>query len=68
MSVQQLINPNFIQQIHDIREQIHVPAEKLRIEITERTMTEEPEKVREIVDVLTGEGVGFYLDDFGTGL
>lgn len=67
MSVQQLINPNFIQQIHDIREQFHVPAEKLRIEITERTMTEEPEKVREIVDVLTGEGVGFYLDDFGIG-
>lgn len=67
MSIQQLMDSKFVQQVHDIREQFHVPAEKLRIEITERTMAEEPERVREIMNILSEEGTEFYLDDFGIG-
>lgn len=67
MSVGQILDPNFPGLIRRMRERYGIQTGKLRIEITERTMAEEPELVRKIMSVFAEEGVRFYLDDFGIG-
>ena len=37
------------------------------IEITERTVTDDFDKVKNIMQYLSEKGIHFYLDDFGTG-
>ncbi|HEY1523546.1 MAG TPA: EAL domain-containing protein [Solirubrobacteraceae bacterium] len=44
-----------------------VPAELLRLEITESTLMQEPERMQRIVSEVCAKGVGLHLDDFGTG-
>lgn len=65
--VGQLMDSKLSEWINDACESYHVPESRLRIEITERAMTDEPERVREIMNEFTGRGVKFYLDDFGIG-
>ena len=40
---------------------------KLRLEMTERTIQEDPGRTADVMRELTRLGSGFYLDDFGTG-
>lgn len=40
---------------------------KLRIEITENVITQNPEVASKIMEHIVHEGAGFYLDDFGVG-
>jgi EAL domain-containing protein (putative c-di-GMP-specific phosphodiesterase class I) len=54
----------------DVRSAIAVaglPATALRLEITEGTLMQEPERIRRIVSEVCATGVGLHLDDFGTG-
>ncbi|MBE1159152.1 bifunctional diguanylate cyclase/phosphodiesterase [Dyella acidiphila] len=44
-----------------------VNPHSLRIEVTERTLLENPAQVKRILDNLRQHGVGIALDDFGTG-
>jgi diguanylate cyclase (GGDEF)-like protein/PAS domain S-box-containing protein len=44
-----------------------LPPEALRLEITESTLMEEPERTRGILAEICDTGVGLHLDDFGTG-
>ena len=44
-----------------------MPSDKLRFEITERTVSEKPEQVSAMMAQLATEGIRFYLDDFGVG-
>jgi len=44
-----------------------VNPRSLRIEVTERTLLENPAQVKRILDNLRQHGVGIALDDFGTG-
>ena len=44
-----------------------MPPGKLRIEITERTVTENPAQVSAVMAQMAQEGIRFYLDDFGVG-
>lgn len=67
MSIQQLTDRTFAQRIHSAQAQYGVAAERLRIEITERTISENPSLVRAVMAQLAAEGVLFYLDDFGMG-
>ncbi|MBR2941807.1 MAG: EAL domain-containing protein [Clostridia bacterium] len=67
MSIQQLSDRSFMRRVHSCQAQYGVPAGKLRIEITERTVTENPSMVRAVMNQMTGEGIRFYLDDFGVG-
>ncbi len=67
MSIQQLTDPSFSDRICRCREKYGVPAERLRIEITERTVAEDPAVVRRVMEKMAGEGILFYLDDFGVG-
>ena len=42
-------------------------GERLRIEITERTVTDDFAEVKKVMESLAQKGIRFYLDDFGTG-
>jgi diguanylate cyclase (GGDEF)-like protein/PAS domain S-box-containing protein len=44
-----------------------LPADLLRLEITESTLMQEPERMQRIVSEVCANGVGLHLDDFGTG-
>jgi diguanylate cyclase (GGDEF)-like protein/PAS domain S-box-containing protein len=44
-----------------------VPGSALRLEITESTLMQEPERMRGIIREVCSTGVGLHLDDFGTG-
>ena len=44
-----------------------LPAQSLRLEITEGTIMRDPERMPAALDELEELGVGAYLDDFGTG-
>ncbi len=47
--------------------QYAVPARCMRVEVTEHTLLENPEQVKQILQNLRNHGVGIVLDDFGTG-
>ncbi|GEM_PF-1072975 len=44
-----------------------VPADKLKLEITESAIMENPESALQTLNVLREQGVQFSIDDFGTG-
>ncbi len=67
MTGQQVLNPVFEERISENLERYHVAGERLRIEITERTVTENFDKVKQVMERLGEKGIRFYLDDFGTG-
>ena len=43
------------------------PASRLKLEITESTLIDEPERIIELMEQLHKSGIGFSIDDFGTG-
>ncbi len=67
MTGQQVLDPTFIGRIEANLEKYHVEGSRLRIEITERTVTEDFGEVRKVMEKLSEKGIRFYLDDFGTG-
>lgn len=67
MSVGQILDPGFPDLIHHMRRKYGIQADKIRIEITERTMAEEPELVEKLMKEFAEDGIKFYLDDFGIG-
>ena len=44
-----------------------MPAERLRVEITETTLMRDPDNARRVLDELRATGVRVSIDDFGTG-
>lgn len=67
MTGQQILDPTFIGRIETNLEKYHLDGSRLRIEITERTVTEDFAEVRKVMEQLSKKGIHFYLDDFGTG-
>lgn len=67
MTARQLSDPDFFQKIHSCINKYGISPERLRIEITERTITENPALVRSVMTQMASEGLRFYLDDFGVG-
>ena len=67
MSIQQLENHLFVQKVREIREKFGVSSDRIRIEITERTMSENPILINRVMGEMEKEGIRFYLDDFGVG-
>ena len=45
----------------------HVPAGKLRVEITEEVVMSDPVRAQAVLESLSAEGIPIALDDFGTG-
>lgn len=67
LAIQQLTDRSFLQRLHSCQTRHGISASRLRIEITERTITENQALVQTLMDQLTSEGLKFYLDDFGIG-
>uniref|UniRef100_UPI002620271E EAL domain-containing protein n=1 Tax=Oleiagrimonas sp. TaxID=2010330 RepID=UPI002620271E len=51
----------------DLLQAHDVPPDRLRIEVTERTLLENPEHVKMTLECLRTHGITVALDDFGTG-
>jgi len=58
---------DFDQRLLTLFERCHVPACRMRVEVTEHTLLENSEQVKKILHNLRQHGVGIVLDDFGTG-
>lgn len=67
VSAQQLSGSVLFEHIEEALYKYHVPAEKLRIEITERMITSSYAQAKEIIEKLINKKIQFYLDDFGVG-
>jgi diguanylate cyclase (GGDEF)-like protein len=67
VSGRQLDDPHLPREIATAIEVAELPPHALRLEITESTLMQEPERIRRIVSEVCAGGVGLHLDDFGTG-
>ena len=67
LSVKNFHEPQLVQNIQHGLEQWNVDAGRLRLEIVESAMMQDPLHVRSIIERLNAAGVLFSIDDFGTG-
>lgn len=67
MSMQQFMDKGFVEKVEACLQKWTLPPERIRIEITERMISENPQRTRETLQRLTEKGILFYLDDFGMG-
>jgi EAL domain-containing protein (putative c-di-GMP-specific phosphodiesterase class I) len=57
----------FVAELMQLMQRYELPPAQLRIEVTERTLLEDPDEVRRMMAELDAAGVSLALDDFGTG-
>jgi EAL domain-containing protein (putative c-di-GMP-specific phosphodiesterase class I) len=67
VSLQDLHHPDFPEQVAQILRQHDLRPDQLTIEITERTIVGDAERVATAAARISALGVGLSLDDFGTG-
>ena len=67
VSVLELRDEGFCDDIFKIIAESGIPSEKIAIEITESQSEKDFEVMKAKIDVLKEKGIKFYLDDFGTG-
>lgn len=67
VSPTQFRDPRFASQIKEIIEEVHVPARRIELEITEGVAMFDPETVIATLTGLRALGVEIAVDDFGTG-
>ena len=60
-------SPGFVEQLLRLLQRYEFDAGHLRLEVTERILIEEPDKVRTMMQALAAAGIRLALDDFGTG-
>lgn len=67
VSGQQVEQPDFVAEVLDLLRELALPPEILMIEITEYSVVERPDVMRERLTALRACGVQVAIDDFGTG-
>jgi diguanylate cyclase (GGDEF)-like protein/PAS domain S-box-containing protein len=67
VSPRQLDDPGLPEQVSAAIAAVGLPAEALKLEITESTLMREPDRMQQIASEVSATGVGLHLDDFGTG-
>jgi FOG: EAL domain len=67
VSVQDLHEPTFVAELRDLVRQYDIPPRQLVIEITERMLISDMDRVSQVARELAQHGIGLSLDDFGTG-
>jgi len=60
-------SPAFVPDLLQLMQRYEFAADKLRVEVTERTLLDDPEQARTQMRALREAGIGLALDDFGTG-
>ena len=67
VSARQFAYPAFLNQVKDALRETGIDPRRLRVELTEGTAMEEPERAVEVMLQLARLGITLSLDDFGTG-
>ncbi len=67
VSGRQLDDPGLPRNVRAAIAAAGLPGSALRLEITESTLMQEPQRMRGIVREVCSTGIGLHLDDFGTG-
>jgi len=67
LSVKQLQDEQLLSRVKKLLAETGVPAETLKLELTESALATELEAAKQTLDTLRSLGIGFKLDDFGTG-
>ncbi len=67
LSSAQLLNNDLYDDIRDVLNKNHCDAQKVKIELTESLVMENPEQARLVLQKLKDAGIRLALDDFGTG-
>ena len=67
LSAKQLMHPNLTMQVRNILASSGLPANRLKLEVTESTVMEHSEKSLKVLSELDELGVALSTDDFGTG-
>ncbi|MDG3574961.1 EAL domain-containing protein [Rhizobium sp. YJ-22] len=67
LSSAQLLNNELYSDVRAILAKTHCPPERIKLELTESMVMENPEQARLVLDKLKETGLGLALDDFGTG-
>jgi diguanylate cyclase (GGDEF)-like protein len=67
LSTRNLLEPSFPERVIAILKKEKVAAGVLMMEITESALMADPVKAREVLNILSQQGIRFSIDDFGTG-
>ena len=67
LSAQQLLTEDMVRRLDQLQRTYGFAPKRLRLEVTERVLSENPETMRSIMRMLMDRGSGVALDDFGTG-
>jgi len=67
VSARQLEDPSLPASVRAAIAAAGLDGDALRLEITESTLMQEPERMQQIVSEVCATGAGLHLDDFGTG-
>jgi diguanylate cyclase (GGDEF)-like protein/PAS domain S-box-containing protein len=67
VSIRQFLDGRFVQLVEDAIRESGTNPQRLKLEITESFMMEKTNEIVAKMHVLKGHGIGFSLDDFGTG-
>ncbi len=67
VSAQQFQQPHFVSQVQSVLERLGVRPHRLKLELTESLLVHDIDDIVQKMEALKNLGVGFSLDDFGTG-
>lgn len=67
LSVRQFGDERLPDRVKEMLDQNNISPERVKLEITERDLSQDPVRIKRMMQRMTEMGVGFYLDDFGTG-
>jgi diguanylate cyclase (GGDEF)-like protein/PAS domain S-box-containing protein len=67
LSSRQFLHPQLVQEIHDVLNETGFPPDRLRLEITESVIMDDPTAVGQVLQRLRDAGIRVAVDDFGTG-
>jgi diguanylate cyclase (GGDEF)-like protein/PAS domain S-box-containing protein len=67
ISPKQFLEPNLLEDIKSLLLECGLPAEALRLELTESTVMGDAQSTVEMLEEIKSLGIGLAIDDFGTG-
>lgn len=67
LSMKQFMQPNLVENIRSLLQELNLSPETLKLEVTESTVMEDPATAVEMLQQMKTIGIRLAIDDFGTG-